>query len=337
MLLTHLNFGSQVAAAASFRIALSLALVLMGAGTACNAFALSIALARGADAEFSVTISNSTDVVVPSAVFEGLAPPAWIQREYSISTLNPTTCSVGYGNLGGTLFPSFEISASSVPAHGAVTCSIQVHRASTSFRAFVASFQPINGMPAGIAVSDIDWIIGPIADLSIRSQEVNPWPLPGQRAATVEIVVSNKGPWDVTHADFGYCQDVVVAPFELDNDVPGACEAAVNGPACFSTGLSSVQFGISSVAAGQTKSCNLRVTAIAPITAPIGFPLFLVGEPQSSTGEYPADTNMSDNVIDLVVAPEAIDTVPFSTIAWEALAIAMMLAGLVRASRLNRR
>ena len=312
-------------------------LVLIPAATATvvagHAGAVVVPLPRDADATFAVTISNSTSNDVPLAMFEGLAPPPWVQAEYSVATLNPTICSVGYGSLNGTLFESFEISATSVAANRSVTCSIGVHRDATSYHAFEAGFQPANYLPPGIVLNDTSWIVGPVADLSIESQQIDPLPLSGSQIGFVKITVGNKGPWDVQQADFGYCQDTALAPFTLNNDVPGGCGVAQSGPVCFATGSPSVQFGVGSLAANQMKSCVLRVTANAPLTAPVGFPLFLVGEPQSSSGEYPADPNPSNNMTELVIAPSIVNAVPLGNVAWMILSGLLALIGWISASR----
>jgi hypothetical protein len=305
---------------------------LIATTIAPHADAIVLPLARGADATFSVVISNSTSSDIPLATFEGLAPLPWVRPEYSVTTLNPTICSIGYGSLNGTLFESFEISAISLAARSAVTCSIHVHRAALSYYAFEAGFQPASGLSAGVTLSDTSWIFGPVADLSIASQQIDPFPSSGNRIGLVEVTVSNKGPWDIQHADFGYCQDTALAPFILDNGLPGGCGVAQSGPDCFGTGAGSVQFGIGPLAAGQSKSCMLRVTSNAPLTTPIGFPLFLVGEPQSASGEYPADPDPSDNMTTLAIAPSSTSAVPFGDANWIVL-LGLALTGSMCASR----
>jgi len=202
-----------------------------------------------------------------------------------------------------------------------------------TYYAFEAGFEPASYLPPGITLSDTNWIVGPIADLSIESQQVDPFPLSGNQIGFVKITVGNKGPWDVKHADFGYCQDSALAPFTLNSDVPGGCGAAQSGPACFATGAPSVQFGVGSLAAQQTKSCVLRVTANAPVTASIGFPLFLVGEAQSSSGEYPVDPNLGDNMTELVLAPSFASPVPIGDAAWVIPLGLLAISGLTSASR----
>jgi hypothetical protein len=295
--------------------------------------AIVLPLARGGNATIAVTISNSTSNDIPLATFEGLAPLPWVQAEYSFAALTPTVCSVGYGNLDGSLLESFEISTTSLPANSAVVCSIGIHRDASSYHAFETEFQPASYLAPGITTSDASWIIGPVADLSIESRQISPWPLPGSLVGFVRITIGNKGPWDVQHADFGYCQDSVTAPFALDNDVADGCGAAQSGPVCFATGLPSVQFGVGPLAANQTTSCVLRVIANAPLTALIGFPAFLVDEPQSSSGEYPADPDPSDNVTALTVAPSEVSAVPLGYAAWAILSGLLALAGSISASR----
>ena len=174
------------------RVRVLLVLVAAVATTiTANAGAVVIPLARGQDATFTVTVSNTTSVDVPIATFEGLAPLPWVQAEYLVTALNPTVCSVGYGSLNGSLLESFEISATSVAAKRFVTCSIHVHRGASSYYAFEAGFSPANGLPAGIVLSDANWIIGPIADLSIQSQQISPYPSPGGHVG----FVAGSAPW----------------------------------------------------------------------------------------------------------------------------------------------
>lgn len=158
-------------------------------------------------------------------------------------------------------------------------------------------------------------------------------PPSGSKVGFVKITVGNKGPWDVQDADFGYCQDVSLAPFTLDNDLPGGCGIAQNGPACFATGLPSVQFSVGPLAANQTKSCVLRVTANAPLTTAIGFPLFLVGEPQSASGEYPSDPDSRDNMTSLILAPSIVSAAPLGNAVWMILPGLLALSGWMCAPR----
>jgi len=315
------------------------AVTLVGAGwiSSCYASARVIPLAQGADTTFVVTIGNATSSDIPLAVFGGMSLFSPGQTEYSVVVLNPGVCSVGFGTLPGTIFRSFDLSGGPVPAHGSVVCSIQIHRDALSHHALEAGFQPFN-MPPGVTLSDTEWYIGPIADLSIKARQVDPFPRLGQQVGFTRITIRNRGPWDVQHADFGYCQDSVFAPFTLDNNLPNGCGAAYYGPACFATGLPSVQFGVGSLAAGQTKSCLLRVTANEPLTTTIGFPLGFVSEPVSLNYERPVDPYTYDNMTDLEIAPLAVVPVPAGSELWLILPVLLVLSGwLARVASLTKR
>ena len=198
------------------RLAVALAYAsVTGLMAASGAHAITAPLARGADVQFTVDVDNTTPNDIPLAMFEGLAPLPWIRPEYSLATQDPSVCTVSYGDLGGTLLQSFALSATNVPAQSFVACTIHVHRSTQSYYAFGAGLSPASYLPAGVSLSDTNWIIGPIADLSIESQQVDPFPRVGKAVGIVRIAIGNKGPWDVKNVNFGYCQDVVPAPFHV--------------------------------------------------------------------------------------------------------------------------
>jgi hypothetical protein len=286
-----------------------------------NAAAIIIPLARGADATFVVTVNNPTSNDIPRAYFETLQPVSWVWSGYLVEAMNSPLCSIGGGNL---YFPlnSVQFSVGPISAHGSVPCSIHVHRNDSSLYALGLGFQKANP-PSEATLGDPVWIVGPLADLSIDTRQVKPIPLPSERVGFVEVSVTNSGPLDVQHGDFGYCQDTASAPFVLDNEVPNGCGAAYFGPFCFSTGGPSVQFGVGALAAGQSKSCVLRVTANDPLNAPIAFPLFLVGDLQSPSGEYPTDPDPGNDMTELTLSSRAPEPVPLGNVNW------ILVAGLV--------
>lgn len=261
-----------------------------------------------------VQVKNPTPNDISRAYFETLQPTSWVWSGYLVEALNSPLCSVGYGNM---YFPlnTVQLSVGPISAHSSVSCSIHIHRSDSSLYALGLGFQKANP-PSGATLSDPGWLVGPLADLSIVTHQVKPIPLRGERVGVVEVSVTNHGPLSVQHGDFGYCQDTYNAPFVLDNEVPNGCGAAYFGPFCFSTGGPSVQFGVGALTPGQSKSCTLRVTANDPLTAPIGFPLFLVGDLQSSSGEYPADPDFGNDMAELVLSPRAPEPVPLGSVQW---------------------
>jgi hypothetical protein len=278
-------------------------------GSAC---AVAVPLAQGADTTFTVEIDNVSSSDITRAYFESLRPVPWAWSEYTVTTLNSPLCSIGNGSIG--LLDSVELSAGPIPAHGSASCSIHVHRTAASLYVLELGFQPSANGPANATLNDEAWIIGPLADLSIVARQAGPIPQPDQRLGFIRVTISNRGPLDVQDADFGYCQDSAAAPFVLDGDVSGGCATATSGPICFGDGLPSVQFGVGALAANETKSCLLRVTANAPLVKPVSFPVYLLEDWQSRSGEFPADPDDSNDVSDLVLTAQVPVAVPAGSI-----------------------
>lgn len=266
-----------------------------------GAQAISLPLARGADATFDVYISNAAGSTVAFPSFVALLPPSWAWDGYGLTTLTPA-CSLQPASIN-VLLNAIRIVVDEVPAHGSIRCSIAAHRKAESLYAIQLGFANDTSTPATVTLDDRGWTIGPLADLAISARQVPPFPAIGGGEGIVEVTLTNHGPWDVLHADFGYCQDIRIAPFVLDNAIAGGCAGAASGMACFALGPPSVQFGVGTLTAHETKSCRLRVVAGAPLTAPIAFPVTIISESPSASGEYPTDPDDGNDRTDLVIAP----------------------------------
>ncbi|HXR62664.1 MAG TPA: hypothetical protein VN720_03845 [Rudaea sp.] len=288
-----------------------LALGMLIFATSNDANAIAVTVARDADVTFSVEMTNASSSDIPRAHFDSLVPLPWAWSEYTLTTLHSPLCSLGNSSVAG--HAAIELSAGPIPAHSSVVCSIGVHRTASSLYALQLAFAPDTNSAAEATLIDAVWAIGPLADLSIAAHQVGPFPAPGQRNGLIKISVSNRGPLDVLDADFGYCQDTAAAPFVVNTDLPGGCAVASSGLYCFDTGGPSVQFGVGSLAANQTKSCLLQITANAPLFEPVSFPVSFAGAWQSADGEYPIDPDDSDNFSSLVLAPRSALPVPVGT------------------------
>ncbi|MGN6518251.1 MAG: hypothetical protein ACTHK2_02365 [Dokdonella sp.] len=97
---------------------------------------------------------------------------------------------------------------------------------------------------AQIMLRETDWIFGSLVNISLRSEQLVPFPAVGESTGLVRVTATNHGSWDLDRVDFGACQGAVVAPFWLDGGFPGGCDDEAYGPTCFAVGPPSMQFAL---------------------------------------------------------------------------------------------
>lgn len=261
-------------------------------------FALVEPLPRGGEKIFTVYIVNATEIDLPVAEFE--SDPVVSQDAYILESLKTDVCEVQNGSLAEGL--TVVLRAAPVAAHSTVNCPLRMKRSSWSDFPAVLVFRPSSILSAGVSLSDSDWAFGPLLDVSLRAEQIPPFPAVGERTGVVRITVHNQGPWYLDSVTFGYCQDFVLAPFTLDNGLTDGCEESGHGPICWQTGPS-VEFSISAFSPGETKSCVLRATADKPLAGPIEFPIGLVDYFHLEGDEILQDYDHSDDETSLVIAP----------------------------------
>jgi hypothetical protein len=277
------------------------ALLSLAAAFGCRAAcAMAIDLARGDEATFEVSIVNETASDAPAAFHATplLYAPA---GDYVIDVPDASPCEISNGVL--TDGRTFVLSVASVGAHSDVTCALRVHRANTSQRPASLFLQPDPVTPSGVGLGDAAWAFGALTDISLRVSQIAPFPHVGESVGYVRVEAHNAGPSDVGHVDFGYCQDLVIAPFALDNAVPDGCGEAEMGPGCFAVGPPSVQFGFDHLAAGETRSCVLRATALEPLTERIGMGTFLVDSEYAGNDDQVYDFVRDDDNVVISIEP----------------------------------
>lgn len=290
-----------------------LALLPLAALFCCRvASAIAIDLARGEAANFEVSIVNDGASDAPAA-FESMPLLYAPAGDYVIDATDASPCQIENGVLADGRM--FVLSVASVPAHASLTCELHARRADTSQRPAIMIFQPAAITSPGIRLSDAAWSFGALTDISLRVRQIAPYPRVGESVGYVRVEVRNAGPSDVGHVDFGYCQDLMVAPFALDNALPDGCGEAEMGPSCFAVGPPSVQFGFDRLAAGETRSCVLRATALEPLSGRLAMGTSFVGSEYAGDQDqvYDFRRDNDDAVISIELIAGAISAIATPT------------------------
>lgn len=229
--------------------------LLAAAGAPCHAFDLVKPLSRGGEAAFTVSITNSTSDDVPSVAFESIPIVGITPGLYVLESLSSPTCQIQNVMLDPSV--PVTLSAAPVPARSTVHCSLKMRRSLSSDGPAGLEFKPSANTPPNISLSSIDWIFGPVMDLSLQVEQIRPLPLVGEQVGFVRVAVHNTGPWPIHQVNFGYCQDLYQAPFELENSLPNGCADAGYGPTCWAVGPPAVQFSIEGLArpVRQNRAC----------------------------------------------------------------------------------
>ena len=267
--------------------------------------ALTLPLHRGEQATFTIIARNPT-ANVAEAAFRSNPVVSGDPGTYTLVVIESPLCEVIGGAMGGFPPPPVEIRFASLPAGSIAPCTLRVQRAADAIWPVTLRFERSTGTPGGIELSDSHWQFGPLVDVSLRSEQVEPFPSLGEHDGLIRIYVTNRSPWDIDRVDFGECQGPSVAPFILDNGFTGGCEQAELGPTCFAVGPPSIQFGISGIRAGETRSCLLRATALEALYQPVRFGLRLLTEfPLTSGDEWLFDYDTDNDLAILQLAPRA--------------------------------
>jgi hypothetical protein len=224
-----------------------------------------------------------------------------IPGAYVLESLSSPMCEIQNGILDP--WTAVVLSAPTVRAHSTVICSLKIRRSPTSDGLAGMDFKPSANSPPEIYLSDSDWIFGPILDLSLHIEQIQPFPAIGERVGFVRVEVHNTGPWFVDEVNFGYCQTFGFAPFTLENSLPDGCAEASRGPCCFAVGGPSVEFGITQLSPGESKSCVLRVTANNPLIEPIRFGVSRVDDAYLVRDEMLQDFDRGNDDAILEIAP----------------------------------
>jgi len=210
-----------------------------------------------------------------------------------------------------------------------------MRRSSTSDGPAALTWKPSAGVPPEVSMSNVDWVFGPVMDVSLDIEQVRPFPMLGESTGFVRVAIRNTGPWAIEQVNFGYCQDLVPAPFELDNSFPGGCAEAGLGPTCLAVGEPPVQFSVVDLAPGETKSCLLRATTREPLIGPVRFGVSMVEDVYVAGDELLHDFDDENDHAVMQIAPTAPPShpVPLSTSALAVLMATLLASGAAAARR----
>lgn len=297
--------------------------------------ALALPLRPGEDATFTLDIRNATNDWVPSASFDAI-PIVSASDSYTLEVADSSSCEIRNGSL--EYMVPIELHAGPLPPGSGIRCTLRVIRSAAYEWPTSIDFKPMQDTPGGISLSDPTLLLGPILDVSLHIDQATPFPLPGEREGIVRVSIRNSGPWNINKVNFGYCQDSGLAPFDLDNDLPGGCARADSGPVCAAVGAPSVQFGTAALASGETKSCLLRVTAHAPLTTPVRFGISIVDRFFPVDDQLLQDYDRSNNSAILELAPaipngNALPPIPVDTLGFRFKALLCLLIGAAAMAR----
>lgn len=267
-------------------------------GASPRAVAADVALQRGETAVFAVEIVNRS-AAETGAVFRSEPFDFGARGGYVVTPIG-SECRILGGELGGSGSPPVELHVSPVPAGSRVRCTLQVRRAELSSGVAWLRFEADADQPE-VELLDTEWTFGSLTNLSFHSEQVAPFPAPGESTGMVRITIANQGPWAIERVSFGACQTFALAPFLLEGNFPGGCEES-NGQTCLAVGPGSITFGVHSLAPGETRSCLLRATSYEPLEQPLRFGMELVTEWGLWSGDeliYDYDRSDNDFVIEL--------------------------------------
>jgi hypothetical protein len=194
--------------------------------TPCKAFDLVEPLSPGGETIFTISVANPTGSNVASVSFE--SSPIVAPGAYVLESQSSPTCEIQNGVLDEHV--PVVLSIAPLPARSTVHCSLRMRRSPTSDGPAGLGFEPSASTPTGISLSAFDWVFGPVVDLSLHVEQIPPLLMIGERISFVRVSVHNTGPWYIDQVNFGYCQDLVLAPFEPDNALPDGCADAGYSP-----------------------------------------------------------------------------------------------------------
>lgn len=180
--------------------------------------------------------------------------------------------------------------------------------------------------------------VGDVPDFAIRVEPVAPAPR-GATSALVRVVATNPTPWPVLTrpvgtecAEFGGGVQTSGAPFEIENDFPGACATESQSPVtgCINFGgqnFSSRNYQLGTIAPGGEVSCLLRLRLAQPLQGPVALALQAGDSVTYADTGVGYDVNRANHIVPLGVAPPSFAaSVPVLDRAWAATLAAGLFA-----------
>ena len=189
--------------------------------------------------------------------------------------------------------------------------------------------------------------VGDVPDFAIRVEPAAPAPR-GATSALVRVVATNPTPWPVSTrpvgtecAEFGGGVQTLGAPFEIENDFPGACPTESLSPVtgCINFGgqnFSSRNYQLGAIPPGGETSCLLRLRLAQPLEGPVALALQAADSVTYADTGVGYDVDRANHIVPLGVAPPSFAaSVPVLDRAWAAVLAAGLfaLAAIVLARR----
>lgn len=285
------------------------------AAYSCGAYSASpkVAITSGSPQYVPLTIGDSGTLVVslkndeaftvdsvPIEIttflsFESFAYPVAMDAQSACGTLIPETYFPGW----------YLFYVGPIAPQQMIQCKLQVTRSPTS----------VNSTPMNINVYDnpgiglnqnhdgITFFLGTFTDVAMSTQQIAfSLDQHGIAHSLLRLRAENRGPADVGALRVTACTDNFYPDFYIESDFPGGCGPDA-GAFCFDSGFG---FQWPPLAAGQSESCNLKLTSVQPYTGRLDFPMAIEGSmlPDPATGGTLIDTNEQDDWVDLFqVAP----------------------------------
>ncbi len=165
---------------------------------------------------FTVSIVTVSVNGVASVAFESIpVVNAFLPGAYVLESLNSPSCEIQNGVLDASV--PVVLSVAPIPARSTVTCSLKMSRSLTSDQPAGLGIRTLGDHAGRYLLVECRLVVRTVVDLSLHVEQIQPLPAVGERIGFVRVAVHNTGPWYIDQVNFGYCQDLVVAPFELDN------------------------------------------------------------------------------------------------------------------------
>jgi hypothetical protein len=264
--------------------------------------------------------------------------------EYSFVADQPTVCNPPVVT-PQTYWNELDISSSPIAPGADVTCSYTMTRSQTSRSDLVFSL-----CPTAELVCFYPWFfVGTLPDRSLQAEPTTPASI-GSRSLTFRVTASNPSPHEIAATSIGtdcaefFVGGTLTAPFDVENDFPGACPTSDESVLCANfTGQDAISkgFRIGPIPAGGTASCLLRARFWQPLSRPLSLGLQYVAPwvPDETGGiGYDPDTSNDRAVLDAgpTGTGDAPMGVPIDDRAYALLLVVIGTAGSI-AARLGRR
>jgi len=262
--------------------------------------------------------------------------------EYTFIADQPTACNPPVVT-PQTYWNELDISSSPIAPGMDVTCSYTITRSQASRSDLVFSL---------CSTADFfclyPWFfLGTLPDRSLQAEPIASATI-GSESSTFRVTASNPSPNEIAAASIGtdcaefFVGGTLTAPFDVENDFPGACPASDEAVSCANfagQAATSKGFRIGPIPAGGTASCLLRARFWQPLSRPLSLGLQYVASwvPDEAGGiSYDPDTANDRTVLD-VTPVDLGDTTMKAPIDDRTYALLLLVVGTAGAIAVRRR